>query len=69
MISVSNDCMTVNNEFERIWKKFVVIYFKVYFLYLHGGAGVDHTKPTGKSVCRPGFKVRPFQIQVRSVTA
>jgi hypothetical protein len=39
--------MTVNNEFERIWKKFIVIYFKVYFLYLHGRGGVDHAKPTG----------------------
>jgi len=43
---MSNDFMTVNNEFGRIWKKFVVIYFKVYFLYLHGGVGVDHAKPT-----------------------
>jgi len=44
---MSKDFMTLNNEFGRIWKKFVVIYFKVYFLYLHGGVGVDHAKPTG----------------------
>ena len=30
---MSDDFMAVNNEFERIWKKFVVIYFNVYFLY------------------------------------
>jgi hypothetical protein len=59
----------VNNEFGRIWKEAVVVYFKVLSRHLAWRDWKNHENPqTGQSVSGPRFELGTYRIKARVLT-